>query len=239
MLKVIFFDAAGTLFDACVPIAQSYARIARKHGVDAGVEAVDAGFRRAFHQAPPLAFGPGRPLAQLRELERRWWREVVADTFASLASFADFQSYFDELFAFFGEPTNWQIDSSAIPTLQALREQDLKIGVVSNFDYRLYHILDGLGLHPYFDSITISSEAGFAKPAPEIFHVALAKHHATPSEAIHVGDSPHHDRAGARAAGIRNILLDPQQSEHAGSNLAEPRVASLRAVAEIVRQLHP
>ncbi|HZP45573.1 MAG TPA: HAD-IA family hydrolase [Candidatus Binataceae bacterium] len=236
MIKVVFFDAAGTLFDARVPIAESYARIAGRYGVERNAEAVNEGFRRAFHQAPPLAFGPGREAAELRALEHRWWREVVAQTFLDTAIFSDFQGYFDELFAFFGEPDNWRVDPGAIPMLQRLRGDGLRLGIISNFDYRLYRILDGLGLRPYFDSITISSEAGYAKPAPEVFHVALAKHGATPLEALHVGDSPHHDGAGARAANIACVLIDPGAAARRASDPHDLAITSLDEIPDLVRR---
>ena len=80
--------------------------------------------------------------------------------------------------------------------------------MISNFDYRLYGILDGIGLKAAFDSITISSEAGFAKPSPEVFYAALRKHSAQSAEAMHVGDSEPLDIGGAAAAGIAAVLLD-------------------------------
>lgn len=237
MLKVVFFDAASTLFEARASIGASYARIAGKYGVDASGDAVSAAFRRVFHNAPGLAFGPSRPADELRELEYRWWRDIVAQTFASLGTFTDFDAYFAELFAFFGNPANWEVDPIAPATLRALRDRGLQLGIISNFDYRLYGILDGLGLSGYFDTITISSEAGFAKPAPEIFRIAMAKHSAAPGEVMHVGDSAHMDVGGALAAGIAGVLIDP----HAGKPIAivgqRARIATLEAVADAAQQI--
>jgi len=65
-----------------------------------------------------------------------------------------------------------------------------------------------LDLRRYFDSVTISSEAGYAKPSPEVFAVAIARHGLKPAEALHVGDSEHHDHDGATAAGIAVALID-------------------------------
>ena len=93
--------------------------------------------------------------------------------------------------------------------LTALRESGLELGVISNFDYRIYSILEALGLTRHFDSIMISSEAGYAKPAPEIFRMALQRHSLVPSQALHVGDSEALDVVGAHAAGIAAVLVDP------------------------------
>ena len=90
--------------------------------------------------------------------------------------------------------------------LQRLKDDGLKLGVISNFDYRLYRILDGLDLTRYFDSITISSEAGFAKPRREVYDAALARAGVTARDAMHVGDSEHLDFAPAAALGMAAVL---------------------------------
>ena len=237
MLKAVFFDAAGTLFEPREPVGLSYARIAHEHGVDASAEAVSAGFRRAFHKASGLAFGPGHTGEELRRMERRWWRDIVADTFEGLGAFSDFEAYFDELFGFFADPANWVADPEAALVLRELSERGLKLGVISNFDHRLYRILDGLGLARQFDSITISSEAGWAKPSVELFRTALGKHAVSAAEALHVGDSEHLDLAGAAEAGIAAILIDraaPARLSMAGRTA---RVAALSVVHEAAQRL--
>jgi putative hydrolase of the HAD superfamily len=232
LLRAVFFDAAGTLFEAREPIGQSYARLARSFGVEADDQAVDAAFRRAFRSAPGLAFGPGRSRSELRLLERRWWRERVAQTFDGLGDFADFDAYFSELFDFFANPARWRADPQAAMVVERLREMGLQVGLISNFDYRIYQILDGLGLRKRFDSITISSEAGWAKPAAEVFRVALDRHLLQPAQAIHVGDSEHLDVAGARAAGLTALLLRPDHGAEAPGC-----VSSLDAVVNVAQAM--
>lgn len=236
MLRVVFFDAAGTLFEPREQVGASYARIARKYGVDASAAQVHNAFRRVFGHAPGLAFGPGRRAAELRVLERRWWRELVAASFAGLGTFTSFDNYFEELFAFFADPANWQLDPQAAPALAQLRAEGLDLGMISNFDYRLYGILEGLELTRHFASITISSEAGYAKPAPEIFRIALAKHGAAAAEAMHVGDVEHLDIAGALDAGIQAVLLDPAAAEPLRIEGRSARAASLAAAVDAARR---
>jgi putative hydrolase of the HAD superfamily len=80
--------------------------------------------------------------------------------------------------------------------------------VVSNWDVSLAGVLDQLGLSSYLDGVLTSAGAGARKPDPVIFDRALGLADATASEAVHVGDSPSEDVAGARAAGIGAILID-------------------------------
>jgi len=48
-----------------------------------------------------------------------------------------------------------------------------------------------------------------AKPDPAIFRLALEALRVAPEATIHVGDTPAADVAGALAAGVRPVLVDP------------------------------
>jgi putative hydrolase of the HAD superfamily len=237
MLKVVFFDAAGTLFDAREPVGHTYARIARRHGVDASDEVVTAGFHRAFSQSGGLAFGPGHPADELRAMERRWWRALVERSFEGLGRFDDFEGYFTELFGYFADPAHWAIMPEAEAALSRLTQRGLRPGVISNFDFRLYRILDGLGLRKYFQTVTISSEAGYAKPRREIFELALLRSRITASEAMHVGDSPHMDFEAAAGAGIAAVLLDPRMGARMELCAGGARTGTLASLDEVTQRL--
>ena len=58
-IKVIFFDAAGTLFHVKGSVGEVYLRYAEKYGVsksDEFVAKVNQAFKEAFRQAPPAIF---------------------------------------------------------------------------------------------------------------------------------------------------------------------------------------
>jgi putative hydrolase of the HAD superfamily len=238
LIRAVFFDAAGTLFEPREPIGRTYARLARDFGLDTSEDAVAASFRRAFGAAPGLAFGLGLRHDEVRRLEREWWRDRVRETFAPHGKFPDFDAYFDALFAHFANPGHWIADLEAAPMLQRLKIDGLKLGVISNFDFRLYRILDGLDLTRYFDSITISSEAGYAKPRREVYDAALARAGVTAGEAMHVGDSEHLDFAPAAALGMAAVLIDRETRQAAPSVAGRTaRICSLASVIEVARVL--
>jgi putative hydrolase of the HAD superfamily len=238
LIKAAFFDAAGTLFEPREPIGRSYARIARQFGLDAPEDAIAASFRRALGAAPGLASGLGLRPDELRRLERGWWRQRVVETFAPLGKFADFDAYFDALFSYFANPEHWLADFEAAPMLQRLKSDGLRIGVISNFDYRLYRILDGLDLTRFFDSITISSEAGYAKPRHEVYEAALARAGVSARDAMHVGDSEHLDFAPAAALGMAAVLIDRENRRAAPSITGRTaRISSLASVPQVARVL--
>ena len=53
-----------------------------------------------------------------------------------------------------------------------------------------------------------SAEEGVEKPDPRIFELALERSGARREETLHVGDLYHVDVEGARAVGLRAVLLD-------------------------------
>ena len=96
----------------------------------------------------------------------------------------------------------------AAPALEALRALGLRLIVVSNWDCSLPSVLAAAGLRELVDGVVTSAEVGAAKPDRRIFEAALALGGCDPAEALHVGDSPDNDVAGANALGIRAVLLD-------------------------------
>jgi putative hydrolase of the HAD superfamily len=92
--------------------------------------------------------------------------------------------------------------------LRDLRAAGIVLVVVSNWDVSLHEVLDRTGLRPLLDGVLTSAEAGEAKPGGAMFRAALELAGARPEQALHAGDSPKHDVAGALAAGLRAVLVD-------------------------------
>lgn len=95
----------------------------------------------------------------------------------------------------------------AAAALRALRARGLKVIVVSNWDVSLREVLADVGLLDLVDGVVTSAEVGAAKPERPVFEAALELADTRAADAVHVGDSPALDVAGAEAAGIRPILL--------------------------------
>jgi HAD superfamily hydrolase (TIGR01509 family) len=95
------------------------------------------------------------------------------------------------------------------PTLTHLRQTGYVVGLVSNRRSPLGDLCAELGLTEYFDFTLSGGEAGSYKPDPGIFLKAVALARATPETAVYVGDNYFADVVGARAAGLRPILIDP------------------------------
>ena len=96
----------------------------------------------------------------------------------------------------------------APPALDGLRARGLRLLCVSNWDVSLAEVLERCGLRTALDGVVCSAAAGARKPDPRIFAAALGEAGCEAGEALHVGDTPEEDVAGAEAAGIRALLLD-------------------------------
>ena len=94
-------------------------------------------------------------------------------------------------------------------TLEELQRRGFRLAVVSNSDGRVEALLESLELRRWFEFVVDSGTAGVEKPDPRIFRIALERMGVDPHEAVYVGDLYEIDVVGARAAGMRAILLDP------------------------------
>ncbi|HKX27273.1 MAG TPA: HAD-IA family hydrolase [Blastocatellia bacterium] len=206
-IRVVFFDATGTLLRVRGSVGEIYSELARRSGVETEPERIQSGFTRAFGAQPPLAFPIGTPEPELGRLEFEWWRRLVSQVFAGY-DFPRFDEFFAEVFDYFGGREAWEVYDDVVPALKALKARGLRLAVLSNFDRRLERLLRELELDGYFDAIYISSRMGAAKPDPLIFREALARQQLRPSQALHIGDSRREDFEGAAAAGIKPILIE-------------------------------
>ncbi len=235
-IQVVFFDAAGTLFRVNGSVARIYLEHARRHGFPGGDDSlprIQQAFARAFQEAPPPVFAATEP-GTIKQCERLWWFDVVHSIFYRVGMFQGFDDFFEEVFGVFADPHSWVLYPDTLPALRRLKGEGFELGIISNFDSRLFGVLKGLGLSDWFATVTISSLARAAKPAPKIFETALEKHAADPDEAVHIGDSLSEDVEGAAKAGLLGIYLD---RDAAPGPISARTVATLEEVPEVLSRL--
>ena len=209
-IKVIFFDAVGTLFDVKGSVGEVYLGYAKKYGVPATEQikkALNEAFKQTLKDMPLPIFSVDQP-EKLKQCERLWWFDVVHAVFYRVGMFEGFDDFFDEVFAAFGQSIHWELFPETREVLSQLRHQGFELGIISNFDSRFFQVSRALGINGFFDSVTISSLVGAVKPAKKIFSHALDQHMLFPQEALHVGDHLIEDFEGARQAGLHAVLID-------------------------------
>lgn len=78
--------------------------------------------------------------------------------------------------------------SDVLPTFRELKNQNIKIGIISDTTLSLQNSLEALGLKEYIDCYTSSKQVGVMKPDPKIYLAALQKLNLKPEECIYVDD---------------------------------------------------
>ncbi|MCS7226282.1 MAG: HAD-IA family hydrolase [Gloeomargarita sp. SKYB31] len=205
----IFLDAVGTLFGVRGSVGQIYSECAAHIGVNIAPERLQQAFVQVFAQAPPLAF-PNLATEAIPQAEYDYWYRITEQTFAlagGLEHIPDFADFFPQVYATFATADPWELYPDVLPALQIWRAQGIPVGVISNFDSRLYRVLKALGLEPWVQTVTISSQVGAAKPERQIFQAAWQAQGQPAAPVWHIGDSWEADVLGARAIGWRGIHL--------------------------------
>jgi len=131
----------------------------------------------------------------------------------------------------------WPIPES-VDALRQLDRCGMPLGIVSNADGQIEGVLArshvcqvGPGAGVEVRCVIDSHVVGVAKPDPRIFdHAAAHFDGIEPSRIAFVGDSMRMDIAGAAAAGLNPILLDPHD-DHADAEGVE-RIRSLGDLVE-------
>jgi putative hydrolase of the HAD superfamily len=190
----LLLDAAGTLLHPAVPIAQTYARIALEHGVKVSPAEVGQRFPDIMKRA-----------ALLRRNSPDWrpyWQAVVEHCTGS-----DDPELLDALIQYFRAPRAWTVAAGAASCCMQVRARGMKVAIVSNWDHHLRPLLEEIGAATWLDTIVVSAEEQLEKPDPRMFLRACERLGVEPGAAVHVGDNPDDDIAGATAAGCAALLI--------------------------------
>jgi putative hydrolase of the HAD superfamily len=205
--KVIFFDAAGTLFHLPRGVGFHYRDVLARHGIHREEVALSAAFRAIWNELPP----PANTEHARPDDDKGWWRELVQrvlDRCAVGEHELNRGPFFEELYLEFVRPKVWTLYPEVREVLASLERASIPLGLITNFDGRYRQIAEQLELARFFRHVVISSEVGSNKPAPRIFQHALEMAGVAPGDALHVGDDPIADWQGAAEAGLQVFRLE-------------------------------
>ncbi len=194
-VAAVIFDWGGTLTPWKAIDGRSWWRIAARLVSATQVDAVAS----ALTAADEVAW-------QRARLEHRSATLEEVFTAAGLAATpAAYQAFDDE----------WEhathLDEDAPGLLAALRERDIRVGVLSNTTWprrRHEEIFVRDGVADLIDGAVYTSEIPWTKPHPEAFRAAMrAVSVDEPGRCVFVGDRPFDDIYGAKQAGMRAVLI--------------------------------
>lgn len=201
-LEAVVFDWGGTLsihadvdMEDMWRLAARHLDPAREHEVCAALVAIEA---RTFGW-----IGEDQRAAQLSQILAMASTELgidVAEAVLEEAALHHLDSWTPLI----------QHDPDAAPTLQALRDRGLRIGLLSNTHWPRHfheHFLERDGLVELIDVRCYTSEMTHTKPHAVAFETVLGQLGvADPGRAVHVGDRAFDDVSGAKNAGLRGVL---------------------------------
>ncbi len=178
----------------------------------------------------PEALAEMREAAIAEHWERshdfRFLRKTVLGQVAAAAGYTD--ELVEPAFQVFDRARN-EVDfyPDALPGLEKLA-CDFTLVAVTNGNANL----ETIGIRHLFHDVIAAAEAGFAKPARQIFDQAIARSGYSNEEILHVGDHPETDVNGAREAGLRTAWIN-RNGDTWPDELPEPD-----AVVTTIPELH-
>jgi HAD superfamily hydrolase (TIGR01509 family) len=224
VLQTVFLDAGGVLL---FPNWRRIEEAMGRHGVSVGAD--------ALAHAEPLArriLDNGGTIGTTTDASRGWlFFDLILEQ-AGIPRSPATAAALSELHAYHQANNLWELVPEGVASaLSALRARGLKLVVVSNANGTLRAHMHRIGLAPQLDIVIDSCEEGVEKPDPRLFRIALERAGAEAASTIHVGDLYQVDVVGARAAGLRAVLLDERSLR---LDVDCHRVESL---AELVQQI--
>ncbi len=213
MTKAIFFDWFDTLAQYYPPREEIHANACLKAGIRVPQRRLAPGIVLADHyyiqenNAIPVK---QRPIEEQAAVYARMERIVLAEAGIQVSDEQLRIILQDVGRTFSGD--EFMLFDDVLPAFQALKQQGLLLGIISNIDRSIDGICLQLGLAPYLDLTVTSSEIGSGKPHAPIYLAALERGGVEAAESIYVGDHHETDILGAHRVGMKGVLIDRYDS---------------------------
>jgi putative hydrolase of the HAD superfamily len=198
VLRAVVFDVDFTLARPGPDLGpDGYTELGRRHGLELDPS--------RYEEARAAAFAEVKRHPELDHDEEIWvlfTQRIIegmggqGDTYAAAV----------EMEQRWAHSAHFELYDDALPVLELLRKRGLEIGLLSNSsrdldEFVAHHRLD-------VDAVLTSHVHGKTKPHETIFRAILDRLGVEPEEAVMVGDTIEDDVEGARAVGMRAVLLD-------------------------------
>jgi len=127
-------------------------------------------------------------------------------------------------------------DVGVVETLAELRGRGIPVALVSNSTEDVALVWAETPFVDLFDTAVFSATAGFMKPDPEIYELALRELPVSASETLFVGDGANDELEGARVVGMTPVLVQPGDAPQWDGLEDWPgrRIASIPEVLDLV-----
>ncbi|AYF41771.1 HAD family hydrolase [Ethanoligenens harbinense] len=200
-MKCILFDLGYTLIYSIKH--EIYTGILRETGHPFDIQAVDDAFQKA--DAHLMHYFPGLLMKSSSCFGDAYLTLVNyhLDIFPPIRPYADLYSR-----AMADAGCIWKPYDDTYAVLDALKENGLRLGLVTNWGLNCRAVLEQMGLDTYFDAVVVSSEVGIEKPDARIILRALQSMEVKAEDALFIGDNYYDDGVGSQRAGVAYFILE-------------------------------
>jgi putative hydrolase of the HAD superfamily len=174
-----------------------------------------------------------RIVARTKEISADAIFSEILDTW-QLEVGSNLQAAIDAFFKFFQQRMDGYPD--VLPTLKALREGGIPVGVLTDVPYGMPRAfverdIVQAGFTQYIDTLLTSAEVGLRKPEPDGYRALAKRLGVETTEMFYVGNEPK-DVTGANSAGAISVFVDRNGS---GENHGQAfTISSLSELLQIV-----
>jgi 2-haloacid dehalogenase len=215
--KFLYTDVGDTLIKLRYSVSEMYAGVLEEHGVIKEVknDEIQKHFKLAWReQSSNLPEDYVDRYSAHPEGHTGWWRNLIDSFLFRLAGTKiNSDSIYEKIFAKFDDPNNWVVDPTFYDLLEFLKENQIGIGIISNWDLRLRALLTNMNLIQYFEHVIVSAEFGYEKPSSKIFEEAMRLTGINPENHFYVGDKLEYDYYPPEKMGWTSFWISKEDRE--------------------------
>lgn len=218
-VKAVLFDLGGTLVKTS-PVPEVVKNILEIFGVKRTTKQIEHA-RKTVERTVSFE--------KLPILEEQFWVRWNAKVLEQLGVHNNIQLLAHKITELWWQYSEIELYPDAEETLMLLKQSGLKLGLITNgLKSDIREILQKVGLTRFFDVEIASNTIGKMKPNKEVFLHALKTLDLLPNEALFVGDMIDTDYRGAKACGLKALLINRE------NNVKEKDVERIGSLTEIL-----
>lgn len=229
-IRLVTFDLDDTLWHTAPVIMQAEQRLRdwlAQHSPEAGQltwERLQSLKAQVLERMPHISHSVSAVRFQV--LQQVYLQSGMTREQAALAA--------EEAFQFFlAERQKVAVSPQVKPVLGALRQQGYMLGALSNGNADVRRV----GLGEYFDFALSADVLGVGKPDMAAFGAVLGRAGVLPEQAVHIGDHPVDDIAGALNAGMHAVWFNPGNTEWPAGSPPTARISCLSELPAVLARL--
>jgi putative hydrolase of the HAD superfamily len=230
--RAVFFDVGETLVHVDPSFVDLFVTVLARAGHERSLDEVRGASAHVYARFSEAA-RDGSMWTTSPERSREFWTSVY-DRMLGELGVADDDRLAATLHREFTRMENYILFDDVRPTIAALQEAGVLLGIVSNFEAWLE---EWFGIHELVETFpvrVISGIEGIEKPDERIFRLALERAGVDATGSAYVGDNPEFDVDPPAALGMFTVLVDRRDRfpDHTGARVRDLR--DLPAILEAV-----